>query len=283
MRPTCALFGLCAVPAAANMADFAQLAPRQTSPAEATDNAASGAPAPTDGLSTLVPIPTQSIDTACISSILSFGETAPTPPPEAFDFSSEYYKTATRTAPPGFMECAWVTAIPQPLDPLLSQYIQSTLNWLVNPIVMADSAAVFGQCPGVFALPDWNFRLGCPAEWSTRRETWVISLYRNCRRPEATLSQPSHDMTSQATMPEGVKVVKVDYHDSAYLVSALRDQDALAITLAAFTPPNTRLDLIAAATEAGVPYVAPNVQGTDLFNSTPADNPLLPIALVAVK
>jgi len=49
-------------------------------------------------------------------------------------------------------------------------------------------------------------------------------------------------------------------------VSALKGQDALVITLAVTSPPDTQAKLIAAAAEAGVPWVLPNEWGADEGN-----------------
>ncbi|KAM5458536.1 hypothetical protein MaudCBS49596_000450 [Microsporum audouinii] len=83
------------------------------------------------------------------------------------------------------------------------------------------------------------------------------------------LKAQKHEITaitrtvSKAVMPDGVKVAKVDYDNQSTLVSALRGQDALIITMAAFAPEGTQLKLVEAAAEAGVPYVIPNGWGLD--------------------
>ena len=56
---------------------------------------------------------------------------------------------------------------------------------------------------------------------------------------------------------------KVDYNDHSSLVAALKGQDALIITMAVTAPPDTQKKLIAAAAEAGVPWILPNEFGAD--------------------
>ncbi len=55
----------------------------------------------------------------------------------------------------------------------------------------------------------------------------------------------------------------MDYNDEAALISALRGQQCLVITLSVLAPPDTHDKLAAAAAKAGVPYVMPNCFGTD--------------------
>lgn len=59
---------------------------------------------------------------------------------------------------------------------------------------------------------------------------------------------------------------KVDYNDEASLVSALKGQQILVITLSVRAPPDTQAKLVEAASKAGVPYVMPNAWGTDPTN-----------------
>ncbi|CAI4212042.1 unnamed protein product [Parascedosporium putredinis] len=151
-------------------------------------------------LSTLVPIPTMSVDTVCVSKYLAFGDSAPHPASEVYSFSSEYYETATRIAAfPGMMECAWVTEIPKTLDPLLSQYLQETLNWLIDPTAMAAGMALFTECPTTFALPEWNFRLGCPAEWN-KYVSLLAERTPNSQRGAAVSMKPSYAVSFAVLM-----------------------------------------------------------------------------------
>ena len=71
---------------------------------------------------------------------------------------------------------------------------------------------------------------------------------------------------SQSKLPEGVIPKKVDYSKSETLVEALRGQDALVITLNAFSPKETDMQLINAAAEAGVPWILPNEWSLDIAN-----------------
>lgn len=71
---------------------------------------------------------------------------------------------------------------------------------------------------------------------------------------------------SKGTLPEGVRRVEVDYNDQDSLVTALRGQDFLVITLAVRAPPDTHGKLVRAAAAAGVPYVMPNFYGSDIRN-----------------
>jgi hypothetical protein len=74
---------------------------------------------------------------------------------------------------------------------------------------------------------------------------------------------------SKATFPAGVNVAEVDYTDDGEsLVSALRGQQFLVITLSVTAPPDTHSKIVKAAVEAGVPYIMPNVHGIDIFNES---------------
>ncbi|KAF5601197.1 hypothetical protein FPCIR_2379 [Fusarium pseudocircinatum] len=70
---------------------------------------------------------------------------------------------------------------------------------------------------------------------------------------------------SKATVPEGVKLVHVDYDDEVSLVGALKGQDFLVITLALSAPPDTHSKLVRAAGKAGVSYIVPNAYGVDFY------------------
>jgi NmrA-like family len=67
-------------------------------------------------------------------------------------------------------------------------------------------------------------------------------------------------------LPAGVKSVFVNYDDEASLVSALKGQQFLIITMAVTAPHGTQSKLIRAAAKAGVPYIMPNWYGNDFAN-----------------
>ncbi|KAG4437294.1 hypothetical protein IFR05_007232 [Cadophora sp. M221] len=75
-----------------------------------------------------------------------------------------------------------------------------------------------------------------------------------------------HDST--ATFPAGIEVAKVDYNNPSSLVSALKGQDALIITLSGHTPnlQETEKAIVTAAAEAGVPWIFPNEWSPDTAN-----------------
>jgi hypothetical protein len=89
---------------------------------------------------------------------------------------------------------------------------------------------------------------------------------------EALLKTGKHTVTaltregSKSELPSGVKVARVNYDDEASLVSALKGQQFLAITLVATGPPDTHSKIVAAAAKAGIPYVMPNNYGADIGN-----------------
>ncbi|CAI6341364.1 unnamed protein product [Periconia digitata] len=71
--------------------------------------------------------------------------------------------------------------------------------------------------------------------------------------------------------PPGVLVATVDYSDPSTLVSALRGQEVLIITMSRAAPPDQQSKLIDAAATAGVPYVIPNEFGGNTDNKTVSD------------
>jgi hypothetical protein len=89
---------------------------------------------------------------------------------------------------------------------------------------------------------------------------------------EALLKTGMHTVTaitrieSETKIPDGVISKKVDYNKHETLVDALRGQDALVITLSAFTPEETAMQLINAAGEAGVAWILPNEWSPDTAN-----------------
>jgi len=90
---------------------------------------------------------------------------------------------------------------------------------------------------------------------------------------EALVATGKHTVTaltrpdSASAIPAGVKSVTVDYTDKVSLVTALRGQDALIITLSVTTPPATHSTLVEAAAAAGVPWILPNEWGPDSTGS----------------
>ncbi|KAL2871723.1 NAD(P)-binding protein [Aspergillus lucknowensis] len=80
--------------------------------------------------------------------------------------------------------------------------------------------------------------------------------------------------SSTSTLPEGLRVLRVDYtkseDDNAELVSALEGQQVLLITMSVRVPRDNVLKLLRAAAKAQVPYILPNWYGHD-----PANEPLL--------
>jgi hypothetical protein len=88
---------------------------------------------------------------------------------------------------------------------------------------------------------------------------------------EQLLANGKHTITaltrkeSNATFPAGVKIASVDYKDESSLISALRHQDFLIITLA-FTPDvnETHDRIVRAAVKAGVKHVMPNIWSSDI-------------------
>lgn len=71
---------------------------------------------------------------------------------------------------------------------------------------------------------------------------------------------------STSVLPDGVKVVRVNYDDEDSLVSALQGQQFLIITLSVTAAHDTQSKFIQAAARAGVPYVMPNSFGWDVLN-----------------
>ncbi|CAM1502376.1 Fc.00g043600.m01.CDS01 [Cosmosporella sp. VM-42] len=107
---------------------------------------------------------------------------------------------------------------------------------------------------------------------------------------EALLKTGKHTVTaitragSTNKIPEGVKVATVDYDDEESLVSALKGQQFLAISMAVTAPPDTQEKLIKAAAKAKVPWIMPNGWGTDYTNEKLAQENLTGSSVIpAVK
>lgn len=75
-----------------------------------------------------------------------------------------------------------------------------------------------------------------------------------------------HDSPNTTAFPSGLHIAKVDYSNPDTLVSALRGQDFLVITLAAAAPPDLHTSIVQAAVDAGVKYIMPNCYGADFMN-----------------
>ena len=85
-------------------------------------------------------------------------------------------------------------------------------------------------------------------------------------------------------LPEGVRVVTVNYDDEDSLVAALKGQQFLAISMSVVAPPDTQEKLVKAAAKAGVPWIMPNGYGTDFTNEKLAQENLTgPAVIPGVK
>jgi len=71
---------------------------------------------------------------------------------------------------------------------------------------------------------------------------------------------------SKSTFPKGVKVAQINYNDEDSIVSALKGQQFLVITLSIRASAETHSLLVKAAVKAGVPYIMPNGFGYDIHN-----------------
>lgn len=100
----------------------------------------------------------------------------------------------------------------------------------------------------------------------------VRALLKTGQHKITALTRPD----STNAMPAGIHcVAKAAYSDHAALVSALRGQDVLLITLSVHAAPESQKTLIDAAIEAGVRFIIPNEWGTDHTNAgVAADVPL---------
>lgn len=93
----------------------------------------------------------------------------------------------------------------------------------------------------------------------------------------ALLETEKHEITaitrpeSKSTFPPQVKVARAGYDDHAALVSALRGQHVLIITLSVLAADDTEGKLIDAAAEAEVPYIMPNNWGGDAAHQSMRD------------
>ena len=89
----------------------------------------------------------------------------------------------------------------------------------------------------------------------------------------ALLEKGNHTITaltrkeSTSVFPAGVHIKHIDYASHDSLVSALRGQDALIITMSVLAPPDQEAALVKSAAEAGVAWVMPNEWGIDCSNA----------------
>ncbi|KAF2467777.1 putative oxidoreductase CipA [Lindgomyces ingoldianus] len=83
---------------------------------------------------------------------------------------------------------------------------------------------------------------------------------------------------STNTPAPGVHVKTVNYDNPSTIVTALKGQDALIITMAVTAPPQQSAVIIKAAAEAGVPWVLPNEFGTDGANEQVRSDTMIGIA-----
>jgi len=83
------------------------------------------------------------------------------------------------------------------------------------------------------------------------------------RTGKHTLTAITRASSQQSPLPYGVARKQVDYSRPETLVDALRGQDALVITLGGHAPPETDMQLIRAAAEAGVSWILPNEWSPD--------------------
>ncbi|KAJ9657431.1 hypothetical protein H2198_004306 [Neophaeococcomyces mojaviensis] len=74
------------------------------------------------------------------------------------------------------------------------------------------------------------------------------------------------DSTNTDSIASGVTIKKVNYENQDSLVTALKGQDCLIITMSVQAPPGTSEKLIEAAAKAGVPWILPNEWGSDYNN-----------------
>jgi len=85
----------------------------------------------------------------------------------------------------------------------------------------------------------------------------------------ALLATGKHTITalrhssSSGTLPSGVHSVDVDYDDEASVVSALKGQHFLIITLSVRAPKTLHSTIVRAAAAAGIKYIMPNIYGFD--------------------
>ena len=89
---------------------------------------------------------------------------------------------------------------------------------------------------------------------------------------------------SKSKIPSGVKAVPVDYDNESSIITALKGQQFLIITLAVTAPPDQHSKIVHGAAKAGILHIMPNIFGMDDSNEAlMKDDPLMvdPKGLIA--
>ncbi|QDS77691.1 hypothetical protein FKW77_003709 [Venturia effusa] len=97
-----------------------------------------------------------------------------------------------------------------------------------------------------------------------RAGKYIVSAIQSNGRSQTITALTRKD--SSNTFADGVKTAYIDYSDPATIVSALRGQDVLIITMNVMAAPDASKKLIEAAAEAGVKWILPNEWGADDSN-----------------
>ncbi|CAH0055062.1 unnamed protein product [Clonostachys solani] len=107
---------------------------------------------------------------------------------------------------------------------------------------------------------------------------------------KALIAKGKHEITvlsregSDSKFADGVKVVRVNYDDEESVISALRGQQFLIVSVAATAPPGSQEKILTAAAKAGVPWVMPNGYGINAFNERLAKEAMIgPVAKSGIK
>ncbi|KAF2117130.1 hypothetical protein BDV96DRAFT_644563 [Lophiotrema nucula] len=74
--------------------------------------------------------------------------------------------------------------------------------------------------------------------------------------------------TNKDKLPKGIKTAAVDYDSDESIVSALKGQEFLCVTLSVFAPKELHGRIVKAAGEAGVKWIMPNIYGGDITNAS---------------
>ncbi|KAI4115294.1 MAG: hypothetical protein LQ338_007875 [Usnochroma carphineum] len=74
--------------------------------------------------------------------------------------------------------------------------------------------------------------------------------------------------TNPDELPPGITTAPVNYDDPSSIGSALRGHHFLIISLSVTAPADLHSKIVYAAVEAGVPYIMPNVYGSDIANAS---------------
>ncbi|KAL5342465.1 hypothetical protein BJX70DRAFT_355888 [Aspergillus crustosus] len=93
----------------------------------------------------------------------------------------------------------------------------------------------------------------------------LSALHATGKHTITALSRTPSSSTS-TTLPPGVHHAQIDYADESTLISALRNQQFLIITLSPTAPRDTHSKLVRAAAKAGVPYIMPNSYAGDIHH-----------------